>query len=79
MDQVDVAAALGISVRSIKRYEDGEPMKRGILLGWALATGVNAAWLEHGNTGMDHGGLTIGYPDKNPCEQDTWDAEPVAA
>lgn len=60
MDQTDLADALGISVRSVKRYEAGDPIKRGILLGWALATGVNATWLE---TGVTPGG-TGWYPEQ---------------
>lgn len=61
-NQREIAAALAISLRSVNRYEDGEPIKRGLLLGWAMACGVDAGWLEHGHTGRDDGGVTIGYP-----------------
>lgn len=62
MNQRDIAAALDISVRTVNRYEGGDTPKRGLLLGWALATGVNPAWLEHGDTGANNGGHTLRYP-----------------
>ena len=48
LSQTQLAERLGISERTIKRYEAGATPKRGIVLGWAMATGVNATWLEHG-------------------------------
>lgn len=67
LSQRDVAAALGISLRTVNRYESGEPAKRGIILGWALACGVDPTWLEKGtaasgDNGPD-GGTRLTAPD----------------
>lgn len=51
MGQREIAEALDVSVRTINRYESGEPVKRGIVLGWALACGVDPDWLENGGGG----------------------------
>lgn len=46
--QTELAELLGVSEKTVKRYEAGEKTKRGIVLGWAMACGVNAQWLETG-------------------------------
>ena len=47
MEQEQLADALGVSPKTIGRYERGEttPPKH-LLMAWALATGVNVAWLQ---------------------------------
>jgi DNA-binding XRE family transcriptional regulator len=51
LNQAELGHALGISERTVKRYEAGARYKRGIILGWALACGVDPGWLENGDTG----------------------------
>jgi len=49
LTQRSFAAQLGISEDSVKRYEAEKfPIPRGLLLGWAVACGVDPAWLETG-------------------------------
>jgi transcriptional regulator with XRE-family HTH domain len=68
LSQTELAAQLDVSVRSIKRYEAGAQIRRGLLLGWGFACGVDPIWLElgvtptgygDGNTGTDDTGVTI--------------------
>ena len=49
LSQQQLADLLGISERTVKRYEAGGVYKRGIILGWALACGIDPAWLELGD------------------------------
>ena len=48
LDQVELAARLGVHERTVKRYEAGQGSKRTVLLAWALACGVDPVWLEKG-------------------------------
>jgi len=57
LSQHQLAQALGISERTVKRYEAGGVYKRGIILGWALACGIDPAWLEHGGDNEPDGGI----------------------
>lgn len=66
MTQRDLAEALDISVRTVNRYEAGDPIKRGYLLGWAFATGVDPTWLERGNTGNLSPGSSDWYDGGSP-------------
>lgn len=67
MNQRDIAEALDISVRTVNRYEAGDTVKRGIVIGWAFACGVSPEWLLTGQsvTGGDEGGVTRRYPANN--------------
>lgn len=49
LSQQQLADLLGISERTVKRYEAGGVYKRGIILGWSLACGVDPVWLELGD------------------------------
>lgn len=51
LSQHELATLLGVSERTIKRYEAGGVYKRGLVLGWALACGVDPDWLESGDDG----------------------------
>lgn len=65
LTQPQLAELLGISDKTVKRYESGHAAKRGLVLGWAMACGVNARWLETGeipDNGPDDGGID-GTPD----------------
>lgn len=53
LTQSQLAARLGISVKSIKRYEAGAAPKRAVLLGWGLTCGVSPRWLETGRVDDD--------------------------
>lgn len=54
--QAELGRRLGISERTVKRYEaEGANTKRGLILGWALACGVNPQWLETGIAPRDNG------------------------
>lgn len=51
LDQGDFAERIGLSRNTVGSYESGRGKKppRGIVLNaWALATGVDRHWLEHG-------------------------------
>lgn len=52
LSQAELAERLGLSLKSIARYEQGthEP-KRATLLAWAMACGVDPAWLITDNGG----------------------------
>lgn len=56
LTQSQLAVRLGISAKSIKRYEAGVTPKRTVLLGWALTCGVSPRWLETGRVDDDGGG-----------------------
>ncbi|MHA7293681.1 helix-turn-helix domain-containing protein [Arthrobacter sp. HLT1-21] len=45
MEQGQLAEALGVSGRTIGRYEQGAPVKRATLIAWSMATGVALDWL----------------------------------
>lgn len=65
LTQSDLASSLGIGRRSVSRYEDGEQVpKRGVVMAWAMATGVPFGWLWTGELG--EGGnirpVTARYP-----------------
>ncbi len=50
LTQQELAARLGIGLRQVKEGEaDKRAPKRAVVLGWAVATGVDPAWLEHGD------------------------------
>jgi transcriptional regulator with XRE-family HTH domain len=47
LEQTELAALMGISVRSIRNYEAGRTTpRRPQLIAWAFATGVSLEWLE---------------------------------
>ena len=48
--QREFAKMLGVSHGTVQRAESGQPMKRTTVLAWAMATGVDLDWLEHGKT-----------------------------
>ncbi len=50
MDQTALAEALGMSRQTVSNYERGATNpRRAVLLAWAMATGVDAKWLEAGD------------------------------
>lgn len=50
LDQQQLADKLEMSLKSISRYECGSTNpKRAIVLGWALACGVDPEWLVRGD------------------------------
>ena len=52
LNREEFARSLGISLSTVKRSElDLHPVKRAIILGWAVACGVDPDWLEHGDEG----------------------------
>lgn len=52
LDQAEMAAAIGVSKRSIGNYEAGRTQPgRPVLLSMALATGVSLEWLMYGDGG----------------------------
>ena len=66
VDQAEMAHRLGVHTRTVARYEQGVMTpKRATLLGWAVACGVDPAWLE-GTSADDDGeavteAVTKGY------------------
>ena len=61
LSQGDLAEMIGVSNATIYRAEAGNKASRRTLMAWAMATGVDLAWLETGNTpagpdGHDEGG-----------------------
>jgi transcriptional regulator with XRE-family HTH domain len=59
LTQRSFAHQLGISEDSVKRYESMKfPIPRGLLLGWAVACGVDPVWLETGRDEDGEGGVT---------------------
>lgn len=49
MSQAELADAIGISPRTLGKYEaDKVEPKRPVVLSWALATGVPVEWLLYG-------------------------------
>ena len=63
MDQQQLADAMGVSRRTITNSEQGHVTVRTITVrAWALATGVDPAWLETGiepSDGPDDGGVSV--------------------
>lgn len=58
LTQGELAAAMGVSPKTISRYEleaHKISMKRPVLLSWALATGVSLEWILTGETKKDPG------------------------
>ncbi len=50
LNQAELADRLDISAKTLQRYEQGRAVpRRGLLLGWAVATGVSPLWLEKGD------------------------------
>lgn len=63
LTQQQLAERLGLGLKSVKDYEaDKRSPKRGVLLGWAVACGVDPRWLEHGYEGDPESGFIIGEP-----------------
>lgn len=61
---------IGVSARSLGKYERGEASpRRPVLLAWALATGVPVEWLLHGvaPTSPDDPGTASDLPDDRTC------------
>lgn len=61
--QEELAGRLDIGLRQIKEGEaDKRPLKRAIVLGWAVACGVDPYWLLTGepDTGTTIGGYQLG-------------------
>lgn len=68
--QREFAELIGVSNNTVNRAERGYPVKRSTLLAWAMVTGVDLDWLEHGTVPTDGGpdqgmGATDGEP-KSP-------------
>lgn len=63
MDQGELAEAMGVSRKTIGNNESGGVTPRKIVIrAWALATGVDAEWLETGeisDPGPDGGGVPV--------------------
>lgn len=53
--QREFAEQLGVSKNTVQRAESGYPIKRSTLLAWAMVTGVDLDWLEHGTVPTDGG------------------------
>ena len=70
MTQGELAKSLGVSLATVQRAETGRSNpRRTTILAWAMATGVNAFWLETGKTptGTDpDGGESVGYQGLEP-------------
>lgn len=51
MKRDDMAVALGVNPATVSRWtaDKGAPPKRAYLAQWALITGVDLDWLEHGH------------------------------
>lgn len=70
--QQELATRLGIGLQQVKNGEsDKRAPRRGVILGWAVATGVDPNWLENGtpgggDTGRDDGPVTIRSPFTRP-------------
>jgi len=82
LSQTELGQLLEMHYKSIQKYELGQmTIKRGTLLGWAMACGVDHVWLEHGDYGDgpqppvgggDNGGEQVNMPSP-------WTLECVAA
>lgn len=49
LSQGELAKRLGLSLKSVARYEQGtHSPKRSTVLAWALVCGIDPAWLESG-------------------------------
>ncbi|MGX9294390.1 helix-turn-helix domain-containing protein [Tsukamurella paurometabola] len=53
--QRDFAEMLGVSNTTVQRAERGDDVRRSTLLAWAMVTGVDLDWLEHGTVPTDGG------------------------
>lgn len=63
MDQGELAEAMGVSRKTIGNNESGGVTPRKIVIrAWALATGVDAEWLETGEDPADPHGPGGGVP-----------------
>lgn len=66
MTQSEMAQLLQVGRRTVTRVEtSASKPKRGVMMAWALATGVPVDWLETGRMAHDFppkGPVTIGYP-----------------
>ena len=75
LSQDDLAEAIGLSRRTIGSYEaDTRPVKRAVILAWAMATGVDLNWLENGESPHPdkdpNGGVTLPRLDSNQQPSD---------
>lgn len=75
MEQEELAAALGVSPKTIGRYERGETLPaKHIIMAWGLATGVDVTWLQgnfvHRRAGKARGSspVTLGIPKRSPAQ-----------
>jgi transcriptional regulator with XRE-family HTH domain len=58
LNHAEMASALGVSEKTAWNYEHGKsPMKRAMLVAWALRCGVPVEWIEDGEDG-DNSGAT---------------------
>lgn len=48
MSQADLAKAIGAARSTVANYEGGKMPRRGTVMAWALATGVDVHWLMTG-------------------------------
>lgn len=55
LEQAELAARLGLSLKTVSRYERGESPRYDTLINWAEACGIDANWLL---TGTDTGATT---------------------
>jgi len=55
IDQVTMAASLGVARPTVSNYERGfTTPRRAIIVAWAMATGVDVEWLEKGDVAAPH-------------------------
>lgn len=64
LSQTEIGARLGLSQKTIQRYErgDGAPPDRRTVLSFALVCGVDPNWLEHGDNYGPEGGDPVTHP-----------------
>ena len=59
LNREEFAKTMGISLATVKRSELGtHPVKRGLVLGWAVACGVDPYWLVTGHEPEEGGAVT---------------------
>lgn len=56
LTQAQLAELIGIGVKTVIRYENGESTKRAAVIAWAFATGVDLRWIETGEATTDRDG-----------------------